>query len=104
MSMKNKFIEIYTYRVPMIGRKRVADITGEDTTILISSQLCKGCELCVYFCPEKILEMGEELNIKSYHYPHVLPDKEADCKQCRYCERICPEMAIYLVDEKEKKV
>ena len=104
MSMSNKFKEIYTFRVPMLKKKAVAEITGEDTTIIIQSQLCKGCELCVYFCPESILEMGDELNTKSYHYPHVLPNKEADCKQCRYCERICPEMAIYLGDETEEKV
>lgn len=103
MSMKVKFKEIYTYRVPMIKKKTIAEITGDDTTIIIQSQLCKGCELCVHFCPESILEMGDELNTKSYHYPHVLDDKEADCKQCRYCERICPEMAIFLEGDNKVK-
>lgn len=101
---KLKTDEIYTFRIPMIKKKKVSDITGEATTIVIQSQLCKGCELCVTFCPEQILEMGEELNTKSYHYPHALADKEADCKQCRYCERICPELAIFLGEETENKV
>lgn len=87
----------------MVQRKNVNEITGESTTIIIQSQLCKGCELCVTFCPEKILEMGYELNIKSYHYPHVIADKEADCKQCRYCERVCPELSIFLRPEQEAK-
>lgn len=104
MSMKIKFKEIYTYRVPMLKKKDVSEITGEATTIIIQSQLCKGCELCVYFCPEQILSMGNGLNTKSYHFPHVLPDKDADCKQCRYCERICPEMAIFLGEDEKKKV
>lgn len=96
MKIKLKTDEIYTFRVPMIKKKSVSEITGDYTTIVLQSQLCKGCELCVTFCPEGILEMGEELNTKSYHYPHAKTDKEADCKQCRYCERICPELSIYL--------
>ncbi len=103
MKIKLKTNEIYTYRVPMISKKSIAEITGDATTIIIQSQLCKGCELCVHFCPEKILEMVDDLNTKSYHYPHVLDDKEADCKQCRYCERICPEMAIFLGEDNEIK-
>lgn len=101
---KLKTDEIFTFRVPMIKKKEISEITGEETTIVIQSHLCKGCELCVTYCPEDILEMGEELNTKAYHYPHVLANKEADCKQCRMCERICPELSIFLGDKKDLEV
>jgi 2-oxoglutarate ferredoxin oxidoreductase subunit delta len=34
--------------------------------ILIERDLCKGCELCVHACPQKILGMGQEINAKGY--------------------------------------
>ncbi|MFV2015866.1 MAG: ferredoxin family protein [Candidatus Heimdallarchaeota archaeon] len=100
-SLKAKInsIESVTYRVPMLKAKDISEITGETTTILIQNQLCKGCELCVTFCPEDILEMGTELNTKSYFFPHAIPNKEANCKQCRNCERVCPELSIFLLSE-----
>ena len=91
--------ETSTFRVPMLKSKTVPEITGETTSIMIQNQLCKGCELCVTYCPEDILEMGTELNTKSYFFPHAIPNKEADCKQCRNCERVCPELSIFLLSE-----
>lgn len=91
--------ESIQFRVPIISPKSIPEITGEHTTIEIQPQLCKGCELCVTFCPEHILEMGTELNTKSYFFPHVIPDKEANCVQCRACERVCPEMSIFLHEQ-----
>lgn len=101
-SLKSKMntTETVEYRVPMLKAKTIEEITGEHSTIIIQNQLCKGCELCVIFCPDDILEMGTELNTKSYFFPHIVPNKEADCKQCINCERVCPELSIFLLKEK----
>lgn len=48
---------------------------------------CKGCGICVEFCPVNILEIRDEkINII---------DKEK-CTKCGLCELRCPDYAIYL--------
>ena len=43
--------------------------------IHITPDLCKGCELCVHSCPQKILGMGKEINSKGYFYAQVKEQK-----------------------------
>ncbi len=52
---------------------------------------CKGCGLCVEFCPTKVLE--EQGNGGSVIVAH--PEK---CTACRWCELHCPDFAIFVVD------
>ncbi|SNR88400.1 2-oxoglutarate ferredoxin oxidoreductase subunit delta [Anaerovirgula multivorans] len=55
---------------------------------------CKGCNICVEFCPVKILELKDD----KIH----ITDKEK-CIKCGLCELRCPDYAIYLeVDNNEK--
>ncbi len=56
---------------------------------------CKGCELCIHFCPQKILQTSEERNAKGYHFPTIVPGKENDCIHCEFCTLICSEFAIF---------
>ena len=62
---------------------------------------CKGCGLCVDYCPCEVLKMSEEFNRKGYH-PPVVEEPEV-CVGCQYCEEVCPEFAIYCVSEKWEK-
>ena len=39
--------------------------------LTIDSEKCKGCELCVNFCPKKTLELGKETNTKEIGRAHV---------------------------------
>ena len=51
---------------------------------------CKGCGLCIAFCPQQVYEEGDE------HRPVVAyPDR---CIACRWCAIHCPDFAI-LVEE-----
>jgi NAD-dependent dihydropyrimidine dehydrogenase PreA subunit len=56
---------------------------------------CKGCELCIHFCPQEVLETSGEMNAKGYHYPTIVPGKENACIHCEFCALICSEFAIF---------
>jgi 2-oxoglutarate ferredoxin oxidoreductase subunit delta len=60
--------------------------------IVIERDQCKGCELCVHACPQKILGMGKEINARGYFFASVVEQKR--CIGCRLCCITCPDMAI----------
>lgn len=62
------------------------------SNIVIDRDLCKGCELCVNACPQKILAVGREINTKGYFFAGVAEAKR--CIGCRLCCITCPDMAI----------
>jgi 2-oxoglutarate ferredoxin oxidoreductase subunit delta len=55
---------------------------------------CKGCGICVHYCPAGALEMSEDFTPKGYHPPKRKGD--AACKGCRLCELMCPDFAIFI--------
>ena len=69
--------------------------------VYVIVERCKGCNLCIEYCPKKILEISEEFNEKGYHYPIVID--EENCVNCKICEDICPEFSIYSIERKDKK-
>lgn len=60
---------------------------------------CKGCGLCVLFCPTKVLKMSEHLNDEGLAYPELIDFD--NCNGCGICFRMCPDCAIEIreVDE-----
>jgi 2-oxoglutarate ferredoxin oxidoreductase subunit delta len=60
--------------------------------IEINSSLCKGCELCIYFCPKQVIAVSEKLNDAGY-LPAKVNNKEG-CTGCAICALVCPEVAI----------
>jgi 2-oxoglutarate ferredoxin oxidoreductase subunit delta len=56
---------------------------------------CKGCGLCIEYCPTEVLDWSFEFNPKGYHYPVVKKGKESDCINCKFCEEVCPDFAIF---------
>ncbi len=51
---------------------------------------CKGCGLCVEFCPTHVLEQAESGTV-------VIAHPEA-CIACRWCEQHCPDFAIFVTE------
>jgi len=51
---------------------------------------CKGCSLCVAFCPLKVLEQNEDGRVIVAY-----PEK---CTACRWCELHCPDFAIFVTE------
>ena len=60
--------------------------------IVVERDRCKGCELCVNACPQKILTMSEEINVKGYFFAKVAEPHR--CIGCRMCAITCPDVAI----------
>ena len=52
---------------------------------------CKGCELCVAYCPEETLAMSGHMSPKGYVLPFMAKD---NCTGCQQCARVCPDVAI----------
>ena len=67
--------------------------------IAIDARYCKGCGICVHFCPKHILEISSEVGARGYYMPHVT--NEAECANCNQCELYCPDFAIYIVQDEE---
>ena len=67
----------------MTGRKR----------LVIEPAWCKGCGICVAFCPKQALELvNDKVHLK----------EDGDCIRCGMCEMRCPDYAIWLVNEEEQ--
>ena len=62
---------------------------------------CKGCGLCVLFCPTKNLRMSSDLNEQGQPYPELVD--EQTCTTCGLCFRMCPDAAIEVNKEELKK-
>jgi 2-oxoglutarate ferredoxin oxidoreductase subunit delta len=63
--------------------------------VFIIPERCKGCEICIHFCPQAVLQVSAGTNAKGYHYPEVVAGKETGCVHCEFCTLVCPEFAIY---------
>ena len=70
--------------------------------VTINEERCKGCGLCVTFCPKQVLAMADHLNPKGY-YPAEQANKEA-CTGCSFCVRMCPDVAISVYREEKQSV
>jgi 2-oxoglutarate ferredoxin oxidoreductase subunit delta len=63
--------------------------------VMILSEYCKGCELCLHACPTGNLTLSDQLNRKGYH-PAVFryEGTHGPCSACGICYWVCPDMAI----------
>ena len=65
--------------------------------IFIDKRLCKGCGICVEFCPRKVLEVGSDMDERGFHMPEA--KRAEDCSLCGLCELCCPDFAICAREE-----
>lgn len=67
----------------------MADAAEKLPNIVIHERLCKGCSICVDFCPTNVLEIrGTIVAVKDL----------AACTRCQLCDLRCPDFAIQIFD------
>ncbi len=62
--------------------------------IRITRDWCKGCGICIKFCPTKVLELDGGDKTTSA--------RPEECICCKMCELRCPDLAIEVLTEKGK--
>jgi len=60
------------------------------TGIEINMDWCKGCGICVAFCPHNVLAIDEDIE-------KAVIQNFDNCNFCGLCELRCPDIAIELV-------
>ncbi len=61
---------------------------GPRGKVVIFGLWCKGCGLCVEFCPTGVLALNDD-----DHPVVVHPEK---CTACHWCDTHCPDLAIII--------
>ncbi len=62
--------------------------------VTIDEDYCKGCDICLDFCPSKVFETSDTINPRGYYQPLISANEH--CTGCKLCELICPELAIVI--------
>ncbi len=73
--------------------------------IVVNTERCKGCNLCVVACPLQVISLSKNVNVRGYNYAEQI--KEDTCNGCRSCAIVCPDGCITVyrarVEEKTNK-
>ena len=59
--------------------------------IVVDTEKCKGCEVCLPVCPTDVIEMASLVNSKGYHFMEQVRE---DCIGCTNCATVCPDSVI----------
>jgi 2-oxoglutarate ferredoxin oxidoreductase subunit delta len=76
------------------AKKATKSYVSAGVTIEINDAWCKGCAICVEFCPKDVLRMTSMDKVE-------VQNLEA-CTKCLRCEQLCPDFAIVVHGEPGK--
>jgi 2-oxoglutarate ferredoxin oxidoreductase subunit delta len=68
--------------------------------VYVDTERCKGCGLCITFCPQGALSYDQHVNTQGYNPAQFSTEK--GCNGCKRCQIMCPDLAITIVRKKDK--
>ena len=84
----------------VVGRVERDEQNGRQMPVVIFDKWCKGCGICIEFCPKGVLKFDAAKGKAHVANPE-------DCIRCGQCELRCPDFAITRLaredDDGEKK-
>ena len=66
--------------------------------IVVNTDRCKGCGLCVEACPKEVIALAKKVNVNGY--PYVAAVRLDDCIGCASCAIVCPDACITVYKKK----
>ena len=63
--------------------------------LILSTERCKACYLCVANCPKEALSPSGKVNSKGNEYVQVDEEK---CVCCGSCYQICPDYVFEIIE------
>ena len=66
--------------------------------IVVDTERCKGCQLCIIACPQKVIALANKVNL--HGYPYVEATNEEACVGCASCGIVCPDGCITVYRKK----
>ena len=73
--------------------KNILVYKGAKGIIYVIEEYCKGCGICIEFCPLKVIAFSEQFNSKGYHPPEIIALEK--CSGCDLCGMYCPEFSLW---------
>ncbi len=59
--------------------------------IVVDTEKCKGCQVCIPVCPANVIEMSKFVNGKGYNFMEQVRE---ECTGCTSCAIVCPDGVI----------
>ena len=60
--------------------------------IVVDTERCKGCEVCIGACPTNVIELAQDVNGKGYDFAYMAQPEA--CTGCSNCAVVCPDGVI----------
>ena len=69
--------------------------------IVVDTDRCKGCTLCVNVCPQNVITLANKVNVHGYTY--VIAENQEACIGCASCGIVCPDGCITVYRKKKEE-
>ncbi len=60
--------------------------------IVVDTERCKGCSVCIENCPTQTIALSPEVNGKGYNFLYM--KNPENCTGCTNCATVCPDSVI----------
>lgn len=60
--------------------------------VIVDTDNCKGCEVCIEACPQDVLTLNTSVNGRGYNYCYM--ENPEACTGCSNCAVVCPDTCI----------